>query len=193
MMKLRSTSATATNTRLFLCFATATLLHLEVNCVVESASLSNGDEDGLVIGSSDDGGKPISASWKTLLDDGGKDAISVGLVVHAFEKGEYVRVGGLGLTKAGDALDDDVRVADDPTLAVQLLRGRVVIGLGVDKVAGLEFLDFQFNRERLVLVDNLVVLREHKLARRHVAGGRDETHGGWVARAALDLLPVGDG
>ena len=84
-------------------------------------------------------------------------------------------------------------MADDLSLAVELLwRGKVVL-LSVDKVTGLQVLDRHGDGERLIGGDGVTVFGVLELGGWHVARGGDGADGCGVARTGGDLLAVGDG
>jgi hypothetical protein len=139
-----------------------------------------------------DGREPIRARGQPPFDGGGEHAID-GLVVDALEERERVRVRRRRLVKCGDALDDDVGVANDKSLGRQLLGGSKVVRLGINEITRLKFAHGQCDIKRRVLVKNAVVLGENKLGRRHVGRGGDEADRRGIARPGLDLLPVRDG
>jgi len=137
-----------------------------------------------VIGGGGDSAGSVCPSSK-IADCGGKDT-ALSRVVQALEEGEDVRVGGA----AGHLLNNDVRMAFDLALAVELLRGSVVVGLGVDEVARFNVVDVNLDRELCVGGDFLAVLGVGDLGGWHVGGGRDSAHGGRVTRTVLKLQPI---
>ena len=86
-----------------------------------------------------------------------------------------------------------MRVADECTVRSGLSWCRVVVGRGVDKVAGFEVLDRHLDGERSVGLDCLSVLREDKLGRGHLVHSQNSSHWHAVAGPGLDLLSVRKG
>lgn len=133
-----------------------------VDLVIESTVLSNSDESGLVVGSGVDRRETVSTSRETFSDIGSQDT-TLSSSVETLEEGELRGVGGLSLSEGLQGIDDDVRVADDVTRAIDLLRSREVVGVRVDKVTSLKVLDRHRDRERGVGLDNLAVDRVGEL------------------------------
>lgn len=153
--------------------------------------LSHSYEDRLVIRRRVNRRHSISASWETTGNRSSEDA-ALGLVVETLEERELGRVGGLRAVKRRNRLDDDVGVARDFALCVNLLwRGEVVL-VRVHKVACRKVLDGHRNREVLVRRDVIAVLRAHELGGGHVRRRSDDAHRRGIARAGSDLLPVRD-
>lgn len=146
----------------------------------------------LVVRRGVDGREPVRALWKAIRDLNGHGAVRAGPGVDALEEGKGLRVQDLGGLEGIDRLDDKVGVADDVALAVDLLRGGIVVLLRVHEVARLEVADRHLDRERRVGFDGVEVGRLHEFGRGHVRAARDHAHRGRVARTALDLLAVGD-
>ena len=83
-----------------------------------------------------------------------------------------------------------MRVADDRSCRVELLRRAVVVGVGVDEGSGLEVVDSHRHSESLVGRNRVAVCRVGELGRRHVRRRRDLAHRRGVAGARLDLLAI---
>lgn len=81
-------------------------------------------------------------------------------------------------------------VANDVTLGVDLLGGRIVVRFSIYEVPGLKVVDRHLNVESGVGLDILTVHRRHKLGRGHIRGRGDDTHWSGVTRAGLDLLAI---
>jgi len=86
-----------------------------------------------------------------------------------------------------------VRVADNLSSRVKLLRGSEVVLLCVDKVTSFKVGNRHLDGERGVLGNGIAVLRVLEGARGHKICGRDRTHGRRIARTGCDLLSIGDG
>ena len=96
--------------------------------------LGNGDEDGLMVRCGVNRGKAVYTCGETVCDVRG-DYTVYGGTINTLEERESARVGRCSLVKCLELLNDEVRVANDVVLRVQLLRRRVVVRLSVDKVA----------------------------------------------------------
>lgn len=83
-------------------------------------------------------------------------------------------------------------MADDVTLAVDLLRCGIVVGLSVDEITGFKVVDSHLDGESGVGGEVLTVHGYNKLRRRHVRRRGDDTQRCRVARACLNLLSVRD-
>jgi hypothetical protein len=174
--------------------------------------LRDGDERRLVVRRRVDGGDLVRAGRQAAGDLDGELAVD-GRVVEALEERELGRVRRRRLAERGELLDDDVRVADDLALAVDLLRRAEVVLLCVNERAWdaiirqlqlvgqtrirkhtrLQVLDRELDGERRVRLDRLVAVRgEDELARGHDRLRRDLAHRRRVARAGGDLLAVRD-
>ncbi len=113
--------------------------------------------------------------------------------VKTLEEGEDLGVGRRRLAERSELLDDDVRVADDLALGVELLgRGEVVL-VRIHEVTSLHVGDGHGNCERSVRGDGVTVCGNDEFCGGHVAHGRDGAHWRRVARASRDLLAVRDG
>lgn len=82
--------------------------------------LSYWDKNGLMIGSGIDGGEFVNTSGETFVDGSSKDA-ALCCSIQTLEECEDVGVGRGCLIKSAELLDDNVRMAFDLTLTVQLL------------------------------------------------------------------------
>ena len=125
--------------------------------------LSNGNDSGLVIRRRVNRSHAVNTSGKTIGNSNLHIALRVGRSVDTLEERELGRVGGRGLRKRGDLLDNDVRVTNDVAVVADLLRCRVVVALCIDEVAHLQVLDGHNNRECLVGLDGVEVLRVREL------------------------------
>jgi hypothetical protein len=96
--------------------------------------LRDGDERRLVVRRRVDGGDLVRAGRQAAGDLDGELAVD-GRVVEALEERELGRVRRRRLAERGELLDDDVRVADDLALAVDLLRRAEVVLLCVNERA----------------------------------------------------------
>jgi len=124
--------------------------------------LGNWNNDGLVVGGGVDGGKLVEADIETVSNSGSQFAVGSSSV-ETFEENKVLRVGGRGLVKGGERLNDDVGMALNLALSVELLRSREIVGLRIDKEAGLHFLDRHLNGESRLRLDCAEILREGKL------------------------------
>lgn len=101
---------------------------------------------------------PVRPSWKATRHIDRNRAIHR-RTIHALKERELRRVRRRRLGEGIELLNDDVRVADDVALGVDLLRGGVVVRFGVDEVTGFEVGDGHGDVEVLVCGDVVEVLR----------------------------------
>ncbi|CAG8622649.1 11210_t:CDS:10 [Acaulospora colombiana] len=161
--------------------------------ILESTVLSVADKSDLMVRSSVDRAHAVDTSGQAI-GDGSTKNITLSGIIEALEESKAGGVNGLGGLQVGNVLDGDVTVTDEDALVVDLLRSRVVVCLGVDKVTGDQVQDLHLDGEGLVLDEAFVsVLGEDELA----AGGDvktdDTAHRGLAARASGDLLTIGEG
>ena len=172
--------------------------------------LRDRDDRRLVVRRRIDAREAVHARGEALVERRGELAVLRG-VVEALEEGKDVRVGWFRGLERVEELDDDVRVAADLALAVELLsirewisakrkfkreedpRSCEIVFLRIHKEARLHPLNRHPHGKRLILIDHLEVLREHKLGARHIIRARDQADRRGVARAGLDLLAVSEG
>ena len=83
-------------------------------------------------------------------------------------------------------------VTDDVTRGVYLLGSRIVVGLSVDEVTGLEVANCHLDCERSICFDRVKILRELEFRGRHIRCCRDYTHRGWITGSSFDLLTIGE-
>lgn len=133
-----------------------------VDRVVKCTTLSNRADDRRVVRICVDRRNPVHASWETTSDGRTQDA-ALSRCVQALEERKLGRVWNCSILERGDLLDGNMRVRNDNTLAVELLRRRVIVGLRVDKVARGHVLHSQFYGKRLVGRDVLQVSRRDEL------------------------------
>lgn len=105
---------------------------------------------------------PVDASREAASNRRTQDSVHRRRV-QALEERKLGWVRDSGVRERGNLLDRNVGVRDDETLAVELLRGRVVVGLRVDEVARLQVLHGQLDGERLVGCDRSQISRGDKL------------------------------
>jgi len=97
--------------------------------------LRNGDEDGLVVGGSVDGRDLVSAC-RQAGNISRQNSTNSG-TVQALEEGELGWVGGRALGETRKRLDDNMGMALDLSLSIQLLRCSKIVRLGIDEEASL--------------------------------------------------------
>ena len=107
----------------------------EVDDVVEETVLGLGDENRLVVSRSVDATETVNTSRESSGDLDVEVALRVRRGVDTLEERELGVVEGRSLGHALELLNDEVRVANDVVLRVQLLWRRVVVRLSVDEVA----------------------------------------------------------
>ena len=161
-----------------------------VDLVVERAVLRDRDEAGLVVRRGVDGRELVGAGRETVGHIGGDGAVRGGGRVDALKEREDGGVQDRGRPERIDGLHDEMRVADDVALTVDLLRRRIIVLVRVDKVARLQVLERHRDRERGVGLDGAQVGRGDEFGGGHVRAARDHAHRSRVARTALDLLSV---
>jgi hypothetical protein len=123
----------------------------------------------------------VHGCWETAGYIGSKDAVC-GNVVKPFKEGKGGGVERLGTLKRRELLNDDVAMADDDSIAVDLLRSSVVVGFGIDEVTRLHVGDLHLDSESRVLHEALVaILGEDKFASGCLVEADDATHRGLVA------------
>lgn len=143
--------------------------------------LGVGYKSGLMVGGGVDGADPVHTSCETTGYIGG-EYIVCGNVVESLKEGEGGGVERLGGLERRELLDDDVAMANDDSITVDLLGGSVVVGVGIDEVTCLHVDNLHLNSKSLVLHETLVaVLGEHKLAAGGLVEADDATHRGLVA------------
>ena len=152
--------------------------------------LSDGQKNRLVVGSGVDRGHLVDTRRESIGNVSCENSVDSSCV-EALEEREPAWIGGSGLGKRIELFDDDVGVAPDLALRVQLLRRGEVVQLRVHKVTGLESGDGDGDGERLVGSDGATVERERELGRGHVVDGWDETHRCCIAGTSCDLLAIG--
>lgn len=98
---------------------------------------------------------------ETTSDISGEETLSVTSVVDTLEEGElsWVRRSG-GVERVTQILNSDVGVSDNLTLTVELLRSRVVGGIGVGEGTGLQVLSLDSDREVLLSLNVVTILGE---------------------------------
>ena len=116
--------------------------------------LSDGDEGRLMVGSSVDGREFVDTSGETSCDISGENAVLCS-AVKTLEESEFSGISWGGLVDGAELLHNDVRVTDDLTLSVQLLRCGEVVGFCVHEVTSLHVLDRHGDGECLVGCDVL--------------------------------------
>lgn len=151
--------------------------------------LSDWDQNGLVIGCGVDRGYLVCPSGQSGGDISRNNAIDGGRV-QTLEERKLGRVCRRGLRERIERFDNDVGMAHNLPVIIQLLRCREVILLGVDKVSGLEVVDRQRDCESLVGGDGPKVLGGCEFGRGHVPLRGNAAHRSWVAGSSRNLLTV---
>lgn len=141
--------------------------------------LSDGDQDRLVVSSGVNRRDLVESSWETSVDGCGKQAVD-GSSIETLEEGELSGVGGGSLVESGELLDDDVRVANDLALGVDLLGSSEIVLGRVHESTRLEVGNSHSDREGRVLSERVTVLGDSELGRGHVISTGDDTHRGRV-------------
>lgn len=163
----------------------------EADAIILGTALGNRHDDRLVIGSRSHGAETVVASGQAALDIGRQQTIAVALVIDALEEdklGRVKRLGRVGIT-AG-VLDSDVSVANDVTVAVDILGSGVVGVVRVGKGTRRKVDHLDRDGEVGVGLEVVAILRGCEDTGNHVAGSRDVTHRDTVARPAFVLLTI---
>lgn len=164
----------------------------EANAVILSTTLSDGHEDGLMVGRGRHAAQAVVAGGETAGDLGREEATAVAGVVDALEKGKLLGVQRLlGVEGLARVLDSDVGVADDDALLVEVLRRRVVGVGGVGEGAGRKVEHLHLDIKVLLGSNVVAVLGVDEDARDHLGGGGNVSHGNTVAGSSADLGTVG--
>jgi hypothetical protein len=117
--------------------------------------------------SSVDRAESVGASGKTSSYISCENT-SLSGIVQSLEESKFSRVGWGSLVKSLQSLDDNMRMADDLTLSVQLLRSCEVVLLGVDEGTGLHVIDSHANGKRGVGCDGVTILGVRELGGWHI-------------------------
>lgn len=104
-----------------------------VDSIIERSVLSNGHKGRLVVSSSVDGGELVHSSGQSSGNISSKLTIYCSSV-ETLEEGEFRGVSRCSLVEGTQCLDDNVRVTDDLSSRVQLLRCSEVVLLGIYEV-----------------------------------------------------------
>ena len=162
-----------------------------IDGIIERPVLSNGDNNRLMVRSRVDGWQFVNTSGETVGNIGGKKPIDSS-IVQSFKKCKVLRVSRYCLVNRIEPFDDNMGMALNLPLAVDLLWSSEVIFLGIDKESSLHVLDLHLDCERSVGFNSTKVKREGELGRRHVFNGGNKTDGGRVAWTIGDLFAIGD-
>ena len=121
---------------------------------------------------------PEAPRGQSSGDGGRKPPLAVAGVVDALEEDELGGIERRGrVERAAGVLDRHVGVSDDPSLSVQVLRGRVVGAGGVGEGAELHVVDLDLDVKGLAGLEHVVVLWVEDHGRDHAVGRRDLAHG----------------
>lgn len=115
-----------------------------------------------MVGSGIDGRDAVEARRQAIVEIHGDLSVRLG-TVDALEECEDIRICRGRLVERGQLFDDDVRVANDCPLSVDLLGRGVIVGLRVDKRARLEIVECHVDCETRVRGNAVCVLRENEL------------------------------
>jgi len=122
----------------------------------------------------------VVAWWNSCSEIGCDNAVDLS-GVDTLEEGERGGVEDGWVIEGSHRLNDEVSVADEDTLCVELLRCHVIRLLCIGEHAGLQVIQDHLNVECLIGRDGGEVLRELELARGHVGLGDDIAHWDGVA------------
>lgn len=128
--------------------------------------------DGLVISCGGHTAAAVASSSQPTIDRGGKEALTISLVVDTLEEGEFLWV---GRVRAIDDLAGDVSVANNvPTL--KGLGSGVICRVRVGERASCEVVDLDGDVESLISLNVVAVSGVLERCSNHVAGARDLSH-----------------
>lgn len=144
-----------------------------------------------MVGGSVDGGESVGTGRETVGDVDGQDTVRR-RSVQTLKEGELLGVRRGSLCHGVKEVDDNVRVALNVARGVHLLRRSEVVLVRVDEETCFEVLNRHLDGEWLVFSENGAVGGNDELRRRHVGLCSDDAHRCGVARAANDLLAIGD-
>jgi len=153
--------------------------------------LGNRNNDWLVVRRCIDGAELVETSWETFVDTGSDYTIDC-RSVDSLEERKGLRISRCLLVERIQLLDNNMRMPNDLSLAIQLLRSREIVGRGINEIAGLHFLNSHRDIERRVSLDGAKVLWVCELGARHVIGTGDGADRDRIAGTSLDLLSIGD-
>jgi hypothetical protein len=137
--------------------------------------LSDSDKDRLVIGSGIDRGQLINTSRKTVRYIDTKHAIDSG-IIHTLEECEFIGVGQGRLVNGTELFNDNMGVTDNLALRIKVLRGGIIVAVGINEVPGLYILNPHLDRESGVSFHGSEVLGESELGRGHIGGRGNGPH-----------------
>lgn len=123
--------------------------------------MGDSDETGGVVRIGVNRAQAVDTSRETICDRLRYDTVDRS-AVNPLEERENAGILGCSRRERANALNSEMSVADDVTLGVDLLGSSVIVGLGVDEVAGLKVVDRHLDGERGVGGDVLTVHRGHK-------------------------------
>lgn len=153
--------------------------------------LGNRNNDRLVVRRCVDGTELVETSWETFVDTGSNHAIDC-RSVDSLEERKGLGISRRLLVERIQLLDNNMRVSNDLSLGIQLLRGSEVVGCSINEIAGLHFLNGHRDIECRVSLDGAKVLWVCELGTRHVIGSGDGADRDRIAGTSCDLLSVGD-
>lgn len=152
--------------------------------------LSNGDDDGLMVGGRVDGANTVSTSGDTS-SNGSSDGAVNSTTVNTLEEGEFIRICWGSLLQRCDRLDHDMSVSNNLSGIVHSLWRSKVVLLCVYKVTSVQVIEVKRDGELGVCLDSSTVLWKGEFSTGHVVDRGDNSNGCRVARTCGDLLAVG--
>jgi len=153
--------------------------------------LGDGDQNRLMIRGRIDGGEPVGTGLESSVNTGSEDTIRSS-TIQSFEEGKAGGVSWVGLLQRVEEFNDNMGMAPDDTLAIQLLWCGEVVLLRVYEITSLKISDGHLDGEWGVGCNPSTVGWEHELRRGHNVHRGDDTHRGWVAGSSTDLLSISD-
>ncbi len=163
-----------------------------VNNIIQHTVLGDTNQSRLVVSGGIDGTHSVNTSRKTIGNISRQDTID-GSVVETLEEGKVLGVGDSRRCQAVDLLNNNVRMSLKNATAIGERGCGEVVLLSVDEETSLEVVDLHLDRELLVGLDLIQVLRVLEFGRGSLVLRNDNTHDGRVAGSVDDLFTVGQG
>lgn len=154
--------------------------------------MSDGHEKRLMVGGACHGADAVVTSRQTASDRGSELPLSISGIVDTLEESELGGIWGLGGSeRVAEVLNDDVSVANNEALAVELLRRRVVSAVGVGEGSQLHVRHLHRNIKVCVGCRLLAGDGAGDDGRHHLAARGHLTHHNTITGSTLLLETVG--
>lgn len=163
----------------------------KTDTVILGTTLSDGHDHRLMIGSSKHGAETIVASRQTTGNICGEKALAVPSIIDTLEESKLACIQRRSRAeRTAEVLYSDMRMANDVTRAIQVLRGGIVRAIRISEGTGVEISDLDLNLKVRVCLDVVVILWVDQNAGNHLGLGGDITHHNTVARPLFLLETV---